>query len=239
MLRVRDFTARFCARVLIAVAACLPFLSCGTIHSGVETGRTAQFFGMVYGGDHQPVSGASVFVDGKQTAISDDGGRFLVRSLSFGRHGLVVTKPGREPVRTTVEFLDRTTVFYATMFSAEELTGKALTAMQNGRLASAHDLIVRAEALDPSSIDAEFADACISIASGRHFIAAQSLRNAIARGGRAPELYLLLARTLAFGVGNSEAALQVLDRAGGSIDDPRIAILRAELMKNVNKGDTK
>lgn len=219
-------------RIYALLCALLPLFldGCNTVSSiGISAAEDADLLGMVYGGDHRPVAGASVRVDGGRAALTDADGHFVVRRLPFGTHHVALSREGRESVSVDVRFLQPTQIFYATMLSPADLLDRALEVALQGDLNASGNLISRAETLHPRWPPALFADACLKFLRGDSIGSRVQLRAAIRSGGTEPELYLALARLSALEGGRLSDAIAIIDAGEKSNFDSRLTVLRQEL----------
>ncbi len=131
----------------------LVLISCRTMNnSKPEQFTEAPLFGMIYDSNSSPAAGAKVILDGKDSAMSDINGRFLLYNVSRGPHILVIQKQGFEETRTAFNFTDRGQVLYSKLISDEYILDRLESDLKSNQMEEAASLLKRAQAVNRENI---------------------------------------------------------------------------------------
>jgi tetratricopeptide (TPR) repeat protein len=172
--------------------------------------RSAPLFGMVYDYDQKPVPGALILVDGEEGPRSDINGRFVLRSLERGEHGITVLKEGYEELAVEVEFLSRTQALYLKVISLNQLLREVERALEVRELGQAAALLERAAAVDPDDPVLLFLRGVYLLKRGEPRAAAEVLEEVLSLGYRQATVYLSLADIYEFELQDRVAAARYL-----------------------------
>lgn len=134
---------------LAGVFVILLICACETVEPGDPYDFEFAFlYGMVYDNANQPVSGATIVIDGQPGPTTDLSGRFVLPDVSRGTHQVEISRDGYERRHIPFEFLNQTQVLYAKVWSLNDLVRAATDLLEEGDLGPASQMISRAEAVD-------------------------------------------------------------------------------------------
>ncbi len=132
------------------VVVFLVLVSC----TSCATERSAGFLleelhGIVRDDQGAPLSGVRIYIGPLHRAVSDGHGRFSLSQLPPGQHTIIARMPGHEDAIATLQFMNRTQLVQITLVSLTELTEQAISALYQGYLQRAEDVLRRMEYVNP------------------------------------------------------------------------------------------
>jgi len=142
---------------------------------------SGMMYAMVYDYDNMPVSGASVFINGKLYIETDLQGRFILEFPKKGEYAIIVAKPGYETLEDSFAY-DPMNVLYLKMVNSTQLLSQAEEALDQYTYNDAETLIGRALALEPSRPDLLYFQSIVYFYQGRKAQAKDILENLLERG---------------------------------------------------------
>ena len=148
-------------------------------------------FAMIYDQSGSPVSGATVYLNGRRTVVSDIQGRFVLESMKRGSYKILLVKSGYEILEEEFQYLPMQ-VLYLKMTNTAALIELAENALDRRDLGEAEHYIERALAVEPMRPDIEFLSAIVYYLQGRLDRAAEVLGGMIARGSADRSVFRLL-----------------------------------------------
>ena len=113
---------------------------------------SGMMYAMVYDYENTPVSGASIFINGKKYIETDLQGRFILEFRKGGEYTIRVEKLNYEVLEDTFSY-DPMNVLYFKMINASQLLSQAEEALDQYSYAEAELFIGRALALEPNRPD--------------------------------------------------------------------------------------
>jgi tetratricopeptide (TPR) repeat protein len=131
------------------------FPACKTSAVKRASGDSGLMYAMVYDYENIPVTGALVFIDGKNYTETDINGRFIMNFNKPGNYHLRITKQGYETVEQEFKF-DPMNVLYLKLINLPQLLALAENALDRNNFPEAEGFITRALSLDQSRPDALF-----------------------------------------------------------------------------------
>ena len=170
----------------------------------------APLFGMVYDNDHQPCSGALLFVDGEKGPSTDINGRFVIGSLSRGTHRVQVQKEGFEELEVFVDFLNKSQVLYLRVISFNQLLREVEQMLMKKRLLETEELLARAEAIYADDPVALYLKVLYLLEIEEPREAVRVLETVLQKGYREPVVYLSLADIYQYRLEDTEKAASQL-----------------------------
>ena len=171
----------------------LLLFSCATKKDTIKEFETAPLFGMVYDYDNKPCSDAKVLIDGKEGPFTDINGRFVVQSLSRGKHSIIIKKEQYEDALVSFNFLNKSQVLYVRMISFDQLLKETEKAIAIGKWKEVESLFERAEKIKKDDPVAEYLKAIYFKEKGEIEKAEDILLEIIGKGHKLPYVYLSLA----------------------------------------------
>ncbi len=196
-----------CLATAVIALLCIAISACATgASSDPYAFETAQLYGMIYGQDNEPVSGALLLVNGEPGPTSDLEGRFVLPDLARGDHVVSISKNGYEPTEVSFQFLNQTQVLYLRMRSIDDIIRTAEQAVRESQLDRAAELIDRALEVDPHHADARFLLAALMMRQSLFVRAEEILLSLLEDGTSAPEVRIALADLYQYGLGDAERA---------------------------------
>lgn len=169
--------------LIAATCAALLFSACAT--ADFRRGRI-DVHGMVYDFENRPVAGYLVSLDGKEKAVSDAMGRYVIPSLPAGEYGLRGSREGFEDYEADVSVTSKTDIQYLRVASAEQLLSLADASLESGDLEEAASYVTRAEKTGTRSFLIPYYGAVIAFRSGQHPDALSILEALEEKGNRDP-----------------------------------------------------
>ena len=201
-----------CLYMLFIVSPML-FYSCATkrVENPYEF-SAAPVLGMVYDRENKPCGGAAIFIDGVESASTDINGRFVVASLSRGKHTVLAKKHGYEELIFTFEFLNRSQVLYIRVFSLAQLLSEAERAIAERSWEEAERFIERAERIEKDDPVGLYLKAVLFRERGRFDDAVSALGRIIDLGFKEPYVYLALADIFQYDLNDMQKAAEALEK---------------------------
>jgi tetratricopeptide (TPR) repeat protein len=151
---MKSAKSKFNNLVLILPSLILVFMffSCQTGKSVERLGDDGFVYAMIYDNESNPVSGVSVFLDGKKITDSDIQGRFVLEKLKKGTYAIKLVKKGYENLEENFEYVPLH-VLYFKLFNAVQLLNLAENALDVKDYAEADRFLDRALTLEPDRHD--------------------------------------------------------------------------------------
>jgi tetratricopeptide (TPR) repeat protein len=166
--------------------------------TGCQTGKPIKrmsndgfMYAMIYDYDNSPVTGVTVWLDGKKTVDSDIQGRFILEKMKKGEYSVKLAKKGYEAFEEVFHY-DPLQVLYFKIINASQLLALAETALDNAEFAKAESYLNRALLIDPNRTDILFLKSVNYYLQGRNAEAADTLENIIKSGSADPSISQLL-----------------------------------------------
>jgi len=148
-------------------------------------------YAMIYDNENTPVTGVTVYLNGKFIVESDIQGRFILERLKNGVYSVKLVKKGYEIIEETFKY-DPMQVLYFKMINASQLLVMAETALDNNEFADAENLLNRALLLEPNRPDILFLKSITCFLQKRNKEAVEILESLIKSGSTDPSVSQLL-----------------------------------------------
>jgi len=131
------------------------FTSCQNAKPIKRLSNEGFMYAMIYDNENTPVSGVSVYLNGKLIVESDIQGRFVLEKMKDGVYSVKLIKKGYESLEETFKY-DPMQVLYFKMINASQLLAMAETALDNNEFSDAENHLNRALILEPNRPDILF-----------------------------------------------------------------------------------
>lgn len=188
------------------------FVSCTTTKKdNLQDFSEAPLFGMVYNYDNQPCSGALVMIDENEGPRTDINGRFVIQSVSKGKHQITVTKDGYEKLDFSFEFLNKSQVLYLRMISFNQLLNEIEKSIENRNWKEGEKLIERAEKMKENDPVELYLKAILLKEKGDVEDSVDTLLNILDLGYNEPYVYLALADIYQYRLNNPAEAIKYIE----------------------------
>ena len=198
-------------QILLLLSFILFLFSCASTKKGTSPEfSSAPLFGMVYDRENQPCADAQIIIDGKKGPSTDINGRFVIQSLSRGKHDINVTKESYEDISLKFNFLNKSQILYIRMISFDQLLKEIEKAIENKKWEEGATLFERAERIKEQDPVAEYLKAIYFKEKGEIERAEDILLFIIDRGLKLPHVYLSLGDLYQYHMNDPEKALQYL-----------------------------
>jgi len=138
-------------------------------------------YAMLYDYENSPISGASIYINGKKLIESDAQGRFILEFKTGGEYTIRAEKSGYETVENIFTY-DPMNVLYFKMINAQQLLTQAEEALEQYAHANAEELINRALKLDSGKPEILFLQSIVFYQQGRNAEARAILIDLQSRG---------------------------------------------------------
>jgi tetratricopeptide (TPR) repeat protein len=181
--------ARSLFLALVAVALCQT--GCKTVKPIKRLSNEGFMYAMIYDYDNSPVTGVTVWLNGKKIVDSDIQGRFILEKMKKGEYGVKLTKKGYETLEE-VFYYDPLQVLYFKIINASQLLAQAETALDNAEFVNAEKYLDRALLLEPNRPDILFLKSVSYYLQDKSAEAASILENLIKSGSADPSISRLL-----------------------------------------------
>ncbi len=166
---------------------------------------------MVYNYDNQPCSGALVMIDENEGPRTDINGRFVIQSVSKGKHQITVTKDGYEKLDFSFEFLNKSQVLYLRMISFNQLLNEIEKSIENRNWKEGEKLIERAEKMKENDPVELYLKAILLKEKGDVEDSVDTLLNILDLGYNEPYVYLALADIYQYRLNNPAEAIKYIE----------------------------
>ena len=172
--------------------------------------------GMIYDGDNEPVSNASIFFEEKKLAESDIYGHFrlfdvrkLIKSADTEPQ-LIISKKGYESSSISFDSDGNSQLLYIRLYSSEQLLAKTEESLRSKNFDSAESFLQRAEKTGCDTVSAVYLRAVKDIMQNKTEDAVSALEMLLTSGEKEPYIYLLLADCYQFYLIKPEKATEYL-----------------------------
>jgi len=165
-------------------------------HTGKPIKRLSNegfMYAMIYDHENSPVSGVTVFLNGKNKVISDIQGRFILDDIKQGDYNIILTKKGYETLDEVFTY-DPLQVLYFKMINTTQLMVLAETSLDDNDYINADRLINRALLLEPNRPDILFLRSIIYYLQGSYLEAVDILEYLINAGSVDSSIIQLLGK---------------------------------------------
>lgn len=204
---------------LIIILCLLTLISCKTMNL-----EKSSFSGMIYDGNNEPVSGASVEVNGKKNTVSDMYGRFYLENLKLNEeYELTISKKDFETVNIDFDFQNITQVAYINMLSSSQLLEKAESAITDGNYDIAETFIHRAEVCSKETLSSRYLQAVVLFRKG-NIDNALNILIQLSITYNEPYIYLFLADIYEYSLKDNDSAQKYLKMYLDKTYDPELEI---------------
>jgi tetratricopeptide (TPR) repeat protein len=166
---------------LFYLAVVLVICACKTSAPIRAMDDSGMMYAMVYDWENIPVSGASVYIDGKKQIETDIQGRFVLEFRKGGEYHVRLVKNGYEQVEETFTY-DPMKVLYFKMVNAAQLLSYAEEALDEQAYPEAEALLNRALTLEQARPDLLYLRSVVLYYQGRNDEAKLILESLRARG---------------------------------------------------------
>ena len=198
-------------RILLLLSFILFLFSCASTKKETSSDFTsAPLFGMVYDHDNHPCADAQIIIDEEKGPITDINGRFVIQSLSRGKHDINVTKENYEDISLKFDFLNKSQILYIRMISFDQLLKEIEKAIENKKWKEGATLFERAERIKEQDPVAEYLKAIYFKEKGEINRAEDILLFIIDKGHKLPHVYLSLGDLYQYYMNDPGKALQYL-----------------------------
>jgi len=219
--------------LLLIIILCVILLSCITNNAGTVTDFSeAPLAGMVYDSEHNPCNGAIIIVDGKIGPTTDINGRFVINSLSKGKHSITVEKEKHEKLTVSFDFLNRSQILYLNLVSINYIIKNIQRAIEERRLGKAYRLIGRAEKIDTRDPTVMYLKSIYYIKLKDFYSAQKILQDMLSLGYKEPVVYLSLADINQFNFKRKKEAILYLKEYLKLKINPKIEERLSKLINN-------
>jgi len=167
------------------------FASCQNAKPIKRLSNEGFLYAMIYDNENTPVSGVSVYLNGKLIVESDIQGRFVLEKMKKAAYSVKLIKKGYETLEETFTY-DPMQVLYFKMINASQLLVVAETALDNYEFADAENRLNRALLLEPNRPDVLFLKSITCFLQKRNKEAVEILEGLIKSGSTDPSVSRLL-----------------------------------------------
>ena len=154
-------------RIFLLIVPILLILGCKSAASPKRAINDAgMMYAMLYDYENSPISGASIYINGKKLIESDAQGRFILEFKTGGEYSIRAEKSGYETVEDVFTY-DPMNVLYFRMINAPQLMVKAEAALEQYAYAEAEELVNRALKLESGKPEILFLQSIVFYKQGR------------------------------------------------------------------------
>jgi hypothetical protein len=176
---------------LALVAAALCQTGCKTVKPIKRLSNEGFMYAMIYDYDNSPVTGVTVWLNGKKIVDSDIQGRFILEKMKKGEYSVKLTKKGYETFEEVFHY-DPLQVLYFKIINVSQLLVQAEMVLDNAEFANTEKYLDRALLLEPNRPDILFLKSVNYYLWGKKAPAADILENLIKSGDTDPSISRLL-----------------------------------------------
>jgi tetratricopeptide (TPR) repeat protein len=190
--------------------------------------------GKVFDFDNTPCADVLVTVDDGVAVRSDINGRIWISALNKGKHMIKATKENYEDYVETFTFLNRNQVIWIRIMSLDQLEKRIDKAFEEKKWDDAEALIDRALKVRKDAPVIMYYQALFFIQNGWFEQAMGVLETITTNGYNEPIVYLTMADTAEYNLGNKDLAITYLRKYLDLKTDDNVLKRLNALMKNSN-----
>lgn len=179
--------------------------------------------GMIYNNENEPVSDASIIINGKAITVSDIYGHFSIDKLRINQnYFLVAKKKGYEDSIIDFKLLNASQVIYLRMYSAGELLSAAEENIALKKYSEAEKYLIRAENTGASVLNIYYLRSIILFKEKNYEMALKTALDILEKGYNEPYVYILIADIYEKGLNDWENAKEYLQKSLNISYNPEI-----------------